>query len=73
MREYAQAMSLCIPIQRLPSVSIWVGNLKEWRDDHQRTLLETTMNNIKRLGGQAISRTFEHQVNGPDIPAAIFN
>ncbi len=41
--------------------------------DHRRSLVETKMNCIKRLGERVMSRTFERQVNELHIRAAILN
>jgi hypothetical protein len=42
-------------------------------DYHRRSLVETKMNGIKRLGERVMSRTFERQVNELHIRAAILN
>ena len=49
--------------------SIW----KCWSGYHRRSLVETKMNCIKRLGERVTSRTFERQVNELYIRAAILN
>ena len=49
--------------------SIW----KRWIGYHRRSLVETKMNCIKRLGERVMSRTFERQVNELHIRAAILN
>ena len=49
--------------------SIW----KCWSGYHRRSLVETKMNCIKRLGERVMSRTFERQVNELHIRAAILN
>lgn len=49
--------------------SIW----KLWIRYHRRSLVETKMNCIKRLGERVMSRTFERQVNELHIRAAILN
>ena len=49
--------------------SIW----KRWSGYHRRSLVETKMNCIKRLGERVMSRTFERQVNELHIRAAILN
>jgi IS5 family transposase len=49
--------------------SIW----KRWIGYHRRSLMETKMNCIKRLGERVMSRTFERQVNELHIRAAILN
>ena len=49
--------------------SIW----KRWIGYHRRSLAETKMNCIKRLGERVMSRTFERQVNELHIRAAILN
>ena len=49
--------------------SIW----KRWSGYHRRSLVETKMNCIKRLGERVMSRTFERQVNELYIRAAILN
>lgn len=49
--------------------SIW----KRWIGHHRRSLVETKMNCIKRLGERVMSRTFERQVNELHIRAAILN
>ena len=46
---------------------------KVWSGYHRRSLVETKMNCIKRLGERAMSRTFERQVNELHIRAAILN
>lgn len=46
---------------------------KVWSDYHRRSLMESKMNCIKRLGEQVMSRTFEPQVNELHIRAAILN
>ncbi len=47
--------------------------LKVWSGYHRRSLVETKMNCIKRLGERVMSRTFERQVNELHIRAAILN
>ena len=49
--------------------SIW----KRWIGYHRRSLVDTKMNCIKRLGERLMSRTFERQVNELHIRAAILN
>ena len=49
------------------------GIWKRWSDYHRRSLVETKMNCIKRLGERVMSRTFERQVNELHIRAAILN
>ena len=49
--------------------SIW----KHWIGYHKRSLVETKMHCIKRLGERVMSRTFERQVNELHIRAAILN
>ena len=49
--------------------SIW----KRWIGYHRRSLVETKMNCIKRLGERVMSRTFERQVNELHIRADILN
>lgn len=49
--------------------SIW----KRWIGYHRRSLVETKMHCIKRLGERVMSRTFERQVNELHIRAAILN
>ena len=44
-----------------------------WSGYHRRSLVETKMNCIKRLGERVMSRTFERQVNELHIRAAILN
>lgn len=46
---------------------------KAWNGYHRRSLVETKMLCIKRLGERVMSRTFERQVNGLHIRAAILN
>lgn len=46
---------------------------KVWSGYHRRSLVETKMNCIKRLGERVMSRTFERQVNELHIRAAILN
>ncbi len=46
---------------------------KSWSGYHRRSLVETKMNCIKRLGERVMSRTFERQVNELHIRAAILN
>lgn len=46
---------------------------KRWSDYHRRSLVETKMNCIKRLGERVMSRAFERQVNELHIRAAILN
>ncbi|MBP7647202.1 MAG: IS5 family transposase [Comamonas sp.] len=50
-------------------LSIW----KRWIGYHRRSLVETKMNCIKRLGERVMSRTFERQVHELHIRAAILN
>jgi len=50
-------------------LSIW----KRWSGYHRRSLVETKMNCIKRLGERVMSRTFERQVNELHIRATILN
>lgn len=59
------AMAACRRLGR----SIW----KHWSGYHRRSLVETKMNCIKRLGERVMSRTFERQVNELHIRAAILN
>lgn len=54
---------------RLFGRTIW----KVWSGYHRRSLVETKMNCIKRLGERVMSRTFERQVNELHIRAAILN
>lgn len=49
--------------------SIW----KRWIGYHRRSLVETKMNCIKRLGERLMSRTFERQVGELHIRAAILH
>lgn len=42
---------------------LWKG----WSGYHRRSLVETNMNCIQRLGERVMSRTFERQVNGLHI------
>ncbi len=49
--------------------SIW----KYWIGYHRRSLVETKMNCIKRLGERLMSRTFERQINELHTRAAILN
>ena len=44
-----------------------------WSGYHRRSLVETKMNCIKRLGERVMSRTFESQVNELHIRVAILN
>lgn len=46
---------------------------KNWSGYHRRSLVETKMHCIKRLGERVMSRTFERQVNELHIRAAILN
>ena len=46
---------------------------KCWSGYHRRSVVETKMNCIKRLGERVMSRTFERQVNELHIRAAILN
>ena len=46
---------------------------KSWSGYHRRSLVETKMNCIQRLGERVMSRTFERQVNELHIRAAILN
>ncbi len=46
---------------------------KIWSGYHRRSLVETKMNCIKRLGERVMSRTFERQVNELHIRVAILN
>lgn len=46
---------------------------KIWSGYHRRSLVETKMNCIKRLGERVMSRTFERQVKELHIRAAILN
>ena len=46
---------------------------KCWSGYHRRSLMETKMNCIKRLGERVMSRTFERQVNELHIRSAILN
>ena len=46
---------------------------KSWSGYHRRSLVETKMHCIKRLGERVMSRTFERQVNELHIRAAILN
>ena len=59
------AMAACRRLGR----GIW----KHWSGYHRRSLVETKMNCIKRLGERVMSRTFERQVNELHIRAAILN
>ena len=59
------AIAVCRRLGR----SIW----KRWIGYHRRSLVETKMNCIKRLGECVMSRTFERQVNELHIRAAILN
>ena len=46
---------------------------KSWSGYHRRSLVETKMKCIKRLGERVMSRTFERQVNELHIRVAILN
>lgn len=46
---------------------------KVWSGYHRRSLVESKMNCIKRLGEMVMFRTFERQVNELQISAAILN
>ncbi|MDH1607482.1 hypothetical protein N5J23_16875, partial [Comamonas aquatica] len=46
---------------------------KVWSGYHRRSLVETKMNCIKRLGERVMARRFERQVNELHIRAAILN
>lgn len=46
---------------------------KSWSGYHRRSLVETQMHCIKRLGERVMSRSFERQVNELYIRAAILN
>ncbi|CAB5697970.1 Transposase DDE domain [Comamonas aquatica] len=46
---------------------------KSWSGYHRRSLVETKMHCIKRLGERVMSRTFDRQVNELHIRAAIVN
>ncbi len=46
---------------------------KVWSGYHRRSLVETKMNCIKRLGERVMSRTFERQVNELHVRVAILN
>lgn len=59
------AIAVCRRLGR----SIW----KRWIGYHRRSLVETKMNCIKRLGESVMSRTFERRVNELHIRAAILN
>ena len=60
-----EAISACRRLGR----KIW----KVWSGYHRRSLVETKMHCIKRLGERVMSRTFERQVNELHIRAAILN
>ena len=49
------------------------GIWKTWSGYHRRSLVETKMHCIKRLGERVMSRTIERQVNELHIRAAILN
>ena len=49
----------------------WDPERKQWY--HRRSLVESKMHCIKRLGERVMSRTFERQVNELHIRAAILN
>jgi len=49
------------------------GIWKAWSGYHRRSLVETKMNCIKRLGKRVMARSFESQVNELHIRAAILN
>lgn len=49
------------------------GIWKAWSGYHRRSLVETKMHCIKRLGERVMSRTFERQVNELHIRGAILN
>lgn len=53
--------------------SVGRGIWKAWSDYHRRSLVETKMNCIKRLGERVMARSFESQVNELHIRAAILN
>ena len=60
-----EAVAACRRLGR----TIW----KAWSGYHRRSLVETKMHCIKRLGERVMSRTFERQVNELHIRAAILN
>lgn len=49
------------------------GIWKVWSGYHRRSLVETKMNCIKRLGERVTARSFESQVNELHIRAAVLN
>ena len=49
------------------------GIWKAWSGYHRRSLVETKMNRIKRLGERVMARSFDSQVNELYIRAAILN
>ena len=71
LSKLRQSSPLLIPIAACRRLGrrIW----KVWSGYHRRSLVETKMNCIKRLGERVMSRTFERQVNELHIRAAILN
>lgn len=61
--------NVAIAARRRLGRSIW----KRWVGYHRRSLVETKMNCIKRLGERVMSRIFERQVNELHIREAILN
>ncbi len=72
MLEYAKVKSLGIVMRRLQHAGSW-GEVSALEWHHRRSLIETKMNCIKRLGKRVMSRVFERQVNELHIRAAILN
>ena len=50
-------------------LAIW----KRWSGYHRRSLVETKMNCVKRLGEKVMARTFERQVAKLNIRVSILN
>lgn len=70
----AKAMPVRTVMRRLPHAGASVENSgKAGGGYHQRSLVETKMHCIKRLGERIMSRTFERQVNEMHIRAATLN
>ena len=68
-RKNARIRNAAVAACRRLGRGVW----KAWSGYHRRSLVETKMNCIKRLGERVMSRTFERQVNELHIRAAILN
>ena len=73
MYAAVMAMPIIPPGRMLGALAACKRFSKSWSGYHRRSLVNTKMYCIKRLGERVMSRTFERLVNKLHIRAAILN